>query len=292
MSTQTASNKDLTSSLGDIFLSKPSSPSSNTYEPGSPFSSGSSGSNSSDSSDVSSMASGMSWQTILIIILILALLGFNIFIYLAKGTGAVAEFIDKYFGPLLKLFGVSILETTKQTIDISATGTKAGVDAVANTASGAIDVLEQGTNLNPNTNTNTSNTSNTTSSNTNTSNTSNTSNTNTSNTSNTSNKYSGQQASGTQKNSMPVQQQIQQDGSVSEWRQDTLDSALNDASKNPEPQPDESSSSVQSTGKAGWCYIGMDRNTRTCSQVGVNDLCMSGDIFPSQDICMNPSLRA
>jgi hypothetical protein len=146
--------------------------------------------------------------------------------------------------------------------------------------------------LNPNTNT-----SNTTSSNantnTNTSNT-NTSNTNTSNTntSNTSNKYSGQQASGTQKNSMPVQQQIQQDGSVSEWRQDTLDSALNDASKNPEPQPDESSSSVQSTGKAGWCYIGMDRNTRSCSQVGVNDLCMSGDIFPSQDICMNPSLRA
>jgi hypothetical protein len=281
MSTQTASNKDLTSSLGDIFSSKPSSPSSNTYEPGSPFSSGSS-----DSSDVSSMASGMSWQTWLIIILILALLGFNIFIYLAKGTGAVAEFIDKYFGPLLKLFGISILETTKQTIDVSATGTKAGVDAVANTATGAIDVLEQGTNLNPNattsSNTNT-NTSNTNTSNTNTSNT---------NTSNTSNKYSGQQASGTQKNSMPVQQQIQQDGSVSEWRQDTLDSALNDASKNPEPQPDESSSSVQSTGKAGWCYIGMDRNTRSCSQVGVNDLCMSGDIFPSQDICMNPSLRA
>jgi hypothetical protein len=282
MSTQTASNKDLTSSLGDIFSSKPSSPSSNTYEPGSPFSSGSS-----DSSDVSSMASGMSWQTWLIIILILALLGFNIFIYLAKGTGAVAEFIDKYFGPLLKLFGINILETTKQTIDVSATGTKAGVDAVANTSTGAIDVVEQGTNLNPNTNT-----SNTTSSNANTN--TNTSNTNTSNTntSNTSNKYSGQQASGTQKNSMPVQQQIQQDGSVSEWRQDTLDSALNDASKNPEPQPDESSSSVQSTGKAGWCYIGMDRNTRSCSQVGVNDLCMSGDIFPSQDICMNPSLRA
>jgi hypothetical protein len=265
MSTQTASNKDLSSSLGDIFSSKPSSPSSNTYEPGSPFSSSSSSNSGSDNM----MSSGMSWQTLLIIILILALLGFNIFIYLAKGTGAVAEFIDKYFGPLLKLFGVSILETTKQTINVSATGTKAGVDAVANTATGAIDVVEQGTNLNPNT-----------------------TNTNTNTNTNTTNKYSGQQASGTQKNSMPVQQQIQQDGSVSEWRQDSLDNALNDASKNPEPQPDESSSSVQSTGKAGWCYIGMDRNTRTCSQVGVNDMCMSGDIFPSQDICMNPSLRA
>ena len=270
MSTITASNKDLSSSLGDIFSSKPSSPSSNTYEPGAAFSSGSSGSSGSSDFGSSNMSSGISWQTILIIILILALLGFNIFIYLAKGTGAVAEFIDKYFGPLLKLFGISILETTKQTINASATGTKAGVDAVANTTTGAIDVLEQGTNLTSNATTNA-----TTSSNI-----------------NSSNKYSGQQASGTQKNAMPVQQQIQQDGSATEWRQDTLDSALNDASKNPEPQPDESSSSVQSTGKAGWCYIGMDRNTRTCSQVGVNDTCMSGDIFPSQDICMNPSLRA
>ena len=270
MSTITASNKDLSSSLGDIFSSKPSSPSSNTYEPGAAFSSGSSGSSGSSDFGSSNMSSGISWQTILIIILILALLGFNIFIYLAKGTGAVAVFIDKYFGPFLKLFGISILETTKQTINASATGTKAGVDAVANTTTGAIDVLEQGTNLTSNATTNA-----TTSSNI-----------------NSSNKYSGQQASGTQKNAMPVQQQIQQDGSATEWRQDTLDSALNDASKNPEPQPDESSSSVQSTGKAGWCYIGMDRNTRTCSQVGVNDMCMSGNIFPSQDICMNPSLRA
>lgn len=263
MSTVTASNKDLSSSLGDIFSSKPSSPSSNTYEPGSVFTSG--------TSDSSSMDSGMTWQTWLIIILILALLGFNIFIYLAKGTGAVAEFIDKYFGPLLKLFGISILETTKQTIDVSATGTKAGVDAVANTATGTIDVIEQGANLNT-----ASSTSSITNATTNA----------------TTNKYSGQQASGTQKNAMPVQQQIQQNGSMTEWRQDTLDSALNDASKSPEPQPDDSSSSVQSTGKAGWCYIGMDRNTRTCSQVGVNDVCMSGDIFPSQDICMNPNLRA
>ena len=98
--------------------------------------------------------------------------------------------------------------------------------------------------------------------------------------------------SNTQKNAMPVQQQIQEAGSMSEWRQDTLDSALNDASRYSEPQPDDSLSTVQSTGKAGWCYIGTDRNTRTCSQIGANDVCMSGDIFPSQDICMNPNLRA
>jgi hypothetical protein len=252
MSTITASNKDLTSSLSDIFSSKPSSPSSNTYEPGTAFNS--------DYSNVTSDASSMTWQTWLIIILIFALLGFNIFIYLAKGTGAVAEFIDKYFGPLLKLFGISVLETTKQTVNVSATGTKAGVDVVADTTTGAIDIIEKGATT---TGTNVKG-SNVTSSNTN----------------------------NTQKNAMPVQQQIQEAGSMSEWRQDTLDSALNDAAKYSEPQPDDSLSTVQSTGKAGWCYIGTDRNTRTCSQIGANDVCMSGDIFPSQDICMNPNLRA
>jgi hypothetical protein len=46
------------------------------------------------------------------------------------------------------------------------------------------------------------------------------------------------------------------------------------------------------TGKAGWCYIGEERGFRTCGEVGVHDTCMSGDIFPSQQICVNPSLRA
>lgn len=256
MSTITASNKDLSSSLSDMFSSKPSSPSSNTYEPGSPFSSnnGNNGiSNGNNGLDAPGFFSSITWQTWLIIILILALLGINIFVYLAKGTGAVAIFIDKYFGPLLKLFGITVLETTKQTINVSATGTKAGVDIAAGTTTGAINVVEKGINTNTNT---------------------------------------GQQASSTQKNSMPVQQQIQEGGSLNEFSQGTLDSVLNDASRGGEPEPDNAVSTVQSTGKAGWCYIGDDRGTRACSQVGVNDMCMSGDIFPSQDICMNPNLRA
>jgi len=27
-------------------------------------------------------------------------------------------------------------------------------------------------------------------------------------------------------------------------------------------------------------------------QVGVNDECMSGDVFPTNDVCVNPNLRA
>jgi cytoskeletal protein RodZ len=44
-------------------------------------------------------------------------------------------------------------------------------------------------------------------------------------------------------------------------------------------------------GKAGWCYIGSDQGYRSCSQVGEADTCMSGNIFPTQDICVNPNLR-
>jgi hypothetical protein len=44
--------------------------------------------------------------------------------------------------------------------------------------------------------------------------------------------------------------------------------------------------------EAGWCFIGNDNQQRVCGQVGVQDTCMSGNIFPTQEICINPSLRA
>ena len=54
---------------------------------------------------------------------------------------------------------------------------------------------------------------------------------------------------------------------------------------------DDSTSPIQQ-GKMGWCFIGEDRGFRSCAYVGANDQCMSGDIFPSKDVCMNPNLRA
>lgn len=58
-------------------------------------------------------------------------------------------------------------------------------------------------------------------------------------------------------------------------------------------QANEASSSVHlAGGKGGWCYIGEDRGFRSCAQVTGSDQCMSGDIFPSKDICVNPSLRS
>lgn len=73
----------------------------------------------------------------------------------------------------------------------------------------------------------------------------------------------------------------------------SLNSALAHAEDNTEPQPDDASSSTQrlGTGKSGYCYIGEDRGFRSCIKVKEGDTCMSGEIFPSQQLCVNPNLR-
>jgi hypothetical protein len=60
------------------------------------------------------------------------------------------------------------------------------------------------------------------------------------------------------------------------------------------PIPDDAGSRTQANkakSKSGYCYIGEDRGFRSCIQVNDSDTCMSGDIFPTQEICINPSLR-
>jgi hypothetical protein len=96
--------------------------------------------------------------------------------------------------------------------------------------------------------------------------------------------------------SLPVQNNIQQAGSnidKDKWEQDSLTKALQNSRQSIEQiRPDDSRSSIQTTGKSGWCYIGEDEGIRTCSEIGVNDVCMSGDVFPTQSVCVNPKLRA
>lgn len=76
----------------------------------------------------------------------------------------------------------------------------------------------------------------------------------------------------------------------------SLNRALNSSKQsqqidNNDYQAHEAPSSVHTTNKSGWCFVGEDRGFRTCAAIGVNDQCMSGDIFPSQEICINPNLR-
>jgi hypothetical protein len=59
------------------------------------------------------------------------------------------------------------------------------------------------------------------------------------------------------------------------------------------PIPDEAGSNTQSKpSKPSFCYIGEDRGTRSCIQVDKDSNCMSGEIFPSMELCINPALRS
>ena len=40
-----------------------------------------------------------------------------------------------------------------------------------------------------------------------------------------------------------------------------------------------------------FCYIGYDDGQRVCTNAFEGDICMSGQIFPKMDICINPRLR-
>jgi hypothetical protein len=191
-----------------------------------------------------SFFSSISWQTIIIVILVLALLGLNIFTYLAKGTEEITSLIDNIFGPILKFFGYATLQTTKQVIETGAEGTKAGIDIVAGTAVSGINKIEQ--------------------------------------------VATGKQAESS------IQGGSATDISIDGWQENPLDKALYNAKQeyaNQQVMPDEANSNIQYSGKAGYCYIGDSNGVRTCAKVGVNDTCMSGDIYPSNEICINPNLR-
>lgn len=46
-----------------------------------------------------------------------------------------------------------------------------------------------------------------------------------------------------------------------------------------------------STQEHGYCYIGKNNNIRNCAKVSSKNKCMSGDIFPTMELCINPNLR-
>jgi hypothetical protein len=79
----------------------------------------------------------------------------------------------------------------------------------------------------------------------------------------------------------------------------TLDSTLNNSGSSSasifsysEPKPSTTTNPVQrpiTSNKSGWCLVGEYEGKRGCVAVGEQDRCMSGQIFPSQVTCMNPS---
>jgi hypothetical protein len=59
------------------------------------------------------------------------------------------------------------------------------------------------------------------------------------------------------------------------------------------PEPNQTTSPIQgnpSSGKSQWCLVGEYNGSRGCVSVQDQDKCLSGQVFPSQQICLNPNL--
>lgn len=60
-----------------------------------------------------------------------------------------------------------------------------------------------------------------------------------------------------------------------------------------EPAPTPASNPVQnpiSSGKVNWCLVGEYQDKRGCIEISESDKCMSGQIYPNREICLNPTL--
>ena len=75
-------------------------------------------------------------------------------------------------------------------------------------------------------------------------------------------------------------------------QKNNLMKALDNAAQTTDYMADDALSSIQHQSKTKWCYIGEEKGVRNCVRLSESQKCMSGDIFPSSDICINPNLRS
>lgn len=200
----------------------------------------------------------VSITTWIIIILVLAFLGFNIFVYLAKGT----QDITNFFAPIISKILAAFAMVTGQVINTTATGAKAVVNTTADVIdsglTGVQNVTQDATEFV------------------------------------TQNTTQGKKA-GSTVGGLSLPNAIPQ---ADVMLNNTLNKALNTSTvqknvgQSHDYVADDATSSIQKTqSKAGYCYIGEERGHRSCMRVNENDTCMSGEIFPTNEICINPSLR-
>jgi hypothetical protein len=193
----------------------------------------------------------------LLIVLLLALVGFNVFTYLDDITAWFGDTFGAPFRAVARWLGYAAADTVKTTVDVTAQGAKSAVDIAAGAATSGIDVLQQTIGSTGTTGT----------------------------TAHANLKGTGTNAKGVERPS-----ETASSDTSAETASASLDTALSHAKKMA-PQPDDATSRIQRTGKSGYCYIGEDRGFRSCIKVGEQDTCMSGDIFPTHAICINPRLR-
>lgn len=82
------------------------------------------------------------------------------------------------------------------------------------------------------------------------------------------------------------------DGNIDKSKKD-LDKDINEGSKEKDiPEPDNSVDPIQkpiSSGKKMWCLVGEYQGKRGCVEVDEIGKCLSGQVFPNQKVCLNPT---
>jgi len=204
-------------------------------------------------SDSSSEGMFSSWWVWIFVILLLAFLGFNIFNYLAKGTQETNDVLTPFWTYIISFFNYG--PSTTQHDDNVVDGDDVHGDD--KTGKDTHDTGKQDGGKKP---------------------------------------ISAENAKPNPASVSKMSPDSAQNQNAHDNAQNTaLNRALNISKQQEMPKQDYvANDSYDSTqqGKAGWCYIGSEQGYRSCSQVGEADTCMSGNIFPTQDICVNPSLRA
>jgi hypothetical protein len=64
-------------------------------------------------------------------------------------------------------------------------------------------------------------------------------------------------------------------------------------SKKQDPEPDAAENSIQkslSSAKTKWCLVGEYQNKRGCIDISESDKCLSGEVFPNERMCLNPTM--
>lgn len=203
---------------------------------------------------VSGFVVGMQWFKYFLLFIILLFFGINIFSYLAKTSTFFANITESIFTPIAKLFGFSITKTVKKVVDTSAEGAKYGIDL---TQEAIDDVLTLGQDKKASI-------------------------TNKSKQGNK-NKQVDDDIDSDADNSQPTESSF-----IGELEKDMTPSDDEDAS------PSDTNSAISYGGKkkGSYCYIGVDRGYRSCVKIADSEKCMSGKVFPSKELCVNPSLRA
>jgi hypothetical protein len=78
-----------------------------------------------------------------------------------------------------------------------------------------------------------------------------------------------------------------------EFKSMQLDNSINKSTiYNKEPKHDNASNPIQNpitSKKSSWCLVGEYQGRRGCIEISEHDKCLSGQVFPEQKMCLNPT---